>query len=324
MDAKQNALRIIRFDQPAYVAVEPPIYLTRYQGSNHEGFEEEMGDDHPVGSRWVDIWQTGWHKIHDGVMGLPEGNPLADVKHLKRYQWPDPNDQRICAKIYETAGRFPGDDRFLAGNHRDTLWEKAYMLVGMENMMMYFHTEPQFAREVLHGIMDFQLGIARHYVETGVELVRFTDDLGTQDGPLLGPEIVDEFLVPEYRRLFDFYKERDVLIWFHSCGNVESVAQTFLELGVDILNPVQATANDLAKIRSLTQNRMALHGGVSSATIMAGPVERIREEVRERIHQLGVEGGYFCSKDQGMPFPEAHVEALRQAVEEYGQYPIQP
>ena len=323
MDAKENALRIIQFDLPAYVAVEPPIYLTRYQGSNHEGFEGDLGDDHPVGFKWTDIWQTRWYKIHDGTMGLPEGNPLADVKRLKQYHWPDPNDERICAKIYRMAEDFPGDDRFLAGNHRDTLWEKAYMLVGMENMMMYFHTEPRFAREVLHGIMDFQLGIARHYAELGVELVRFTDDLGTQDGPLLGPRIVNEFLVPEYRRLFDFYKERDVLIWFHSCGNVESVVQTFIDLGVDILNPVQATANDLEKIRSVSRNRMALHGGVSSTTIMAGPVERIRQEVRERIQQLAGEGGYFCSKDQGMPFPKAHIEALQDAVQEYGQYPIQ-
>ncbi len=56
---------------------------------------------------------------------------------------------------------------------------------------------------------------------------------------------------------------------------------------------------------------------------MAGPIERIRQEVRERIHQLGVDGGYFCSKDQGMPFPKAHTEALDEAVAEYGQYPIQ-
>ena len=324
MNAKENARRIISFDHPEWVAAGLPTYEIRYHGSNHEGFGDELGDDHPVGFRWVDIWGTGWHKVHPGVMGLPEDNPLARAAHLDRYRWPDPNDERICAKIYQMAADFPGGDCFLAGSHRDTLWEKAYMLVGMEAMMMYFLTEPGFARKVLHRIMDFQLGIAEHYVGLGVEYVQLGDDLGTQKGPLLGPRIVEEFLVPEYERLMCFYRERDVLIGFHSCGDVSTVLQTFMRLGVDVLNPVQATANDLLQIRALTQGRMALMGGVSSATVMDGPVERIIDEVRERLWQLGREGGYFCRPDQGLPFPEAHVRALHKAVETYGHYPLRP
>jgi len=84
-----------------------------------------------------------------------------------------------------------GHDRFLAGSHRDTLWEKAYMLVGMEALMMYFLTEPEFVRDVLHHVTDFQLGIAQHYARLGVEFVALGDDLGTQLGPLLGPRIVE-------------------------------------------------------------------------------------------------------------------------------------
>jgi uroporphyrinogen decarboxylase len=241
---------------------------------------------------------------------------------LNHYRWPDPNDERICGKIYQTAKDFAGEDQFLGGFHRDTLWEKAYMLVGMENMMMYFYTEPGFAREVLHRIMDFQLGIAEHYARLGIEVAYLGDDLGMQQGPLLGPKIVKEFLVPEYERLFRFYKERDVLIRFHSCGNVQSMVDIFIQLGVDILNPIQATANNLDKIRAMTQGKMALEGGVSSATIMDGPVERIIAEVQERIWQLGRQGGYFCWADQLLPFPEAHLDALRKAVEECGYYPF--
>jgi hypothetical protein len=173
-------------------------------------------------------------------MGLPEVTPLARIDSLRQYDWPDPDDERICGNIYRLADAFSGGDRFLAGSHRDTLWEKAY------------------------------------------------------------------------------------LIGFHSCGAVESAIETFVQLGVDVLNPVQATANDLDGIRSRTQGRMALRGGVSSATIMDGPVERIAAEVRERIWQLGRDGGYFCCQDQDLPFPEPHIDALHQAVEEYGQYPLHP
>ena len=224
--------------------------------------------------------------------------------------------------IYRLAAEPHDEDCFLAGSHRDTLWEKSYMLVGMENMMVYFHTEPAFVREVLHRIMDFQLGIAGHYLKLGVELVHFTDDLGTQKGPLLGPRIVAEFLVPEYERLFHLYRVKNVLVDFHSCGNIESVLETLMRLGVDILNPLQATANDLAKVRAATRGRMALRGGVSSATIMEGPVDRIAAEVRERIWQLGQQGGYFCGPDQGLPYPQAHLDALSEAVDRFGRYPL--
>ena len=67
---------------------------------------------------------------------------------------------------------------------------------------------------------------------------------------------------------------------------------------------------------------MALQGGVSTATILAGPTEAIESEVRQRLWQLGRDGGYFCSPDQGMPFPQAHIEAFHQAVERYGRYPL--
>jgi uroporphyrinogen-III decarboxylase len=95
-----------------------------------------------------------------------------------------------------------------------------------------------------------------------------------------------------------------------------------MELGVDVLNPVQVTANDLDELRRVTQGRMALQGGVRSATIYDGPIEAIRAEVAQRLWQLGREGGYFCGPDQGMPWPEAHIQALHDAVKKWGPYPL--
>ncbi|HEY3415921.1 MAG TPA: hypothetical protein VGM23_03460, partial [Armatimonadota bacterium] len=141
MTAKENALQIIRFGTPEWVAGGLPSYTLCYQGCNHEGYSG--GGHHcPVGTRWTDIWGTEWHKEHDGVMGFPRGNPLAEMSALPSYAWPDPDDERIRGKIDRLAEEYPGGDLFLAGSHRDTLWEKSYMLVGMENMMAYLLTEP--------------------------------------------------------------------------------------------------------------------------------------------------------------------------------------
>lgn len=321
MTAKENALRIVRFDRPERVTGGLPCHGVHYTGCNHESFDDG-GHNCPVGTVWTDVWGTVWRKELEGVMGFPQVHPMAEAARAEDYDWPDPDDERICGRIYEMAEAFDGGDRFLAGSHRETLWEKSYMLVGMERMMMAFHAEPAFARGVLRRVMDLQLGIARHYLKVGIEAAGLGDDLGTQAGPLLGPEIVEGFLVPEYERLFRLYRENGVLITFHSCGKIDWVLETFMRLGVNVLNPVQATANDLSKVRAATQGRMALQGAVSTKTIMEGPAEAIVAEVRERLWQLGRDGGYFCGPDQGMPFPEEHIAALRQAVEEYGRYPL--
>jgi uroporphyrinogen decarboxylase len=241
---------------------------------------------------------------------------------LRSYRWPDPDDQRLLLPLYDGTREWRPEETFLTGSHRDTLWEKSYMLVGMEELMCLLLTEPGAVRELFHRIMDFQLGIARHYLAAGVEMVSMSDDLGTQSRLLLSRPTIEELLVPEYRRLFSLYKSRGVLVRFHSCGHIEPILDLFMELGVDVLNPVQATANDLRAVRARTSGRMALEGGVSSALVQSGPVEAIRREVMSRMWELGAEGGYFCGPDQSMPWPEEHFRALRDTVAAHGVYPL--
>jgi uroporphyrinogen decarboxylase len=322
MNPKENALRIIHFDHPERVMVRIPQHMTAYHGCNHEGY---TGGGHhlPVGSSWTDIWGTTWRREHPGVMGFPVGNPLANlVQGLKTFQPPNPDDERLCNLIYQQAKSWDRQTTFLSGAHRDTLWEKSYMLVGMENMLCYFLSEPEAVRDLFHQIMDFQLGIARHYLAIGVEMVNLGDDLGIQSRLLFSPRLVHEFLIPEYRRLCNLYQEHGVLINFHSCGHIIPLLETFIDLGINILNPIQASANDLEEVRRVTQGRMALQGGVSSSMLVSGPIEAIQTETIERMWQLGRQGGYFCCPDQGMPWPEAHYQVLEKTVEELGVYPL--
>jgi len=321
MTNKENALRILRFDNPERVMTGAPGHCMSYTGCNHETINGGGGHNSPVGTHWTDIWGTGWVREQEGVMGFPRVNPLAEMENLNNYAWPNPDDERICKKMHDDKNRFPGGDLFLTGSHRDTLWEKSYMLAGMENMMVWLRNEPNRAREILRGIMDFQLGIAKHYLALGVEWVGLGDDLGTQHSLLMGEDLLREFFFPEYKRLFDLYKRNNVLISFHSCGHIEPVLGMFMELGVDNLNPVQATANNLARVRETTQGKMALTGGVSTGLLMNAPAGEIKAAVRDAIRLLGRGGGYFCAPDQGMPFPPENIAAFHEAVAEYGTYP---
>ena len=325
MNPKENALRIIRFDSPERIARGMPSHDISYFGVNHEPLEGPGGHDSPVGTRWEDIWGVGWRKEMDGVMGYAVHHPLANLA-IEKYDWPDPDDERLVRRIYERA-EDPAVDHenvFIRGSHRETLWERAYNLVGMDRLMVAFYDAPDAVREVFRRVTDFQMGMAEHYIACGIELADTGGDLGAQAGLLVSPRVMREFMVPEWRRLIDFYKQRDVIVNRHCCGHVEPILEMFIDLGIDVLNPVQATANNLGNARKITQGRLALSGGVSTKLVMEGPPERVRAETRRCMWLLGREGGYFCGPDQGMPFPEEHIKALEETVEEHGAYPLQP
>lgn len=317
---RQNLLRVLAFDQPEYVPTHIPTYGLSYVGSNHEGLDGTGGDGSSPGSRWTDIWGVGWRKELPGVMGMPDLCPLADITQVDRYPYPDPTDPRICSRIHSDPLVYDRQQQFLAGYHRDTLFEQAYMLVGMQNLFVAFHEEPGAVRSLLHHITEFHLGIAKQYVERGVEWAFVGDDLGHQQGLLFSRGTLEELFVPEYQRLLGYYRSHGVRVSFHSCGQVHSIADVFVELGVTVLNPVQATANNLPLLRERTYGRLTLMGAIPSHVVQEGPAERIRAEVKQKIALLGMGGGYICTPDQGLPFPPEHLNVFEDAVRKYGRY----
>lgn len=320
---KQEALKTIFFQNPSRVMSYIPHFMLEYPGVNHDSFEDRTFENQrAVGSKWVDIWGTQWHKEFPDLMGLPCFCPLSGPELLDSYQWPDANDPRIIAAIRECRAEYDrlglSDSQLLCGSHRDTLWEKSYMLVGMEPMMEYFYTEPEFAHTVLEKIMDFHLGIAQHYLEAGVEMVNLSDDLGSQSSLILSPAIIEEFLVPQYRRLFELYRKNNVIMNFHSCGHILPLLDLFVELGVNILNPVQATANELAEVARRAKGRLCISGGVSNVVLLTDDEQQIEAEVRRCISCFDQSGGYFCNPDQYMPYSKHSLDALERAVIKYG------
>ena len=323
MTERENFFEIIRFGNPERIPHTIPDYGIHYRGCNNEGFDGR-GDDLPPGSEWMDVWSIRWRNEQKDIMGYPIKHPLDHPDKLSNYAWPDHNDPRVSALIHAMAADYPGGNRLLSCSHRSVLWERAHKLVGMENLMIYLYTEPEFVRRVLHRIMDFQIGIANLYLSHGVELAFLGDDLGTQSSLLLSPKIIDEFLLPEYRRIFDLYKQNGVLINFHSCGHIEPLLHMLMELGADIINPVQATANNLRNMREVTQGRMTLCGGISSHLLMEGSIDEIIRTTKQTMYMLGAEGGYICTSDQHMPFEKEKIDAFIHTVEEYGRFPLSP
>jgi hypothetical protein len=135
MTPRENALRIIRFDQPEWVPAGPPLRGIKYRGNDHAGFDGG-GHDCPVGTEWTDIWGVRWRKVADVVMGFHVGHPIEKPSDLRSFTPPDPDDDRVCGRIYEMADdlkQVPDREAFFVGGaHRETLLEKANALVALE------------------------------------------------------------------------------------------------------------------------------------------------------------------------------------------------
>jgi uroporphyrinogen decarboxylase len=193
--------------------------------------------------------------------------------------------------------------------------------MGMENFLVSLVTHPDEAHVFLHGIAHFARGVFDRYLELGVDGVRFSEDLGTQRALMMSPAMFREFILPEYVYIFEHVLAAGKIVFFHSCGCVDAIAGDLADVGVTILNPIQARANDLKKLKADTMGRTALHGGIDTALLAHGTPGDVRAEVIRVMDILKPGGGYVCGPDQGIPglSPE-NITAMWDTAREAGRY----
>jgi uroporphyrinogen decarboxylase len=160
-------------------------------------------------------------------------------------------------------------------------------------------------------------------------MIKIGDDLGTQNSLVISPKMYREILKPVHADFISFIKSRTkAKIFFHSCGDVAPLIEDFIEIGVDILNPVQASAGKMSDFPSLKKQfgkNIVFCGGIDTHRILPfGTVDEVRSEVRRVIQTLGPGGGYMVGAVHTVmdDVPPENVLAMVDAVEEFGRYPI--
>lgn len=314
MDPLENLLRAIRFDEPEYVprANEGLMGGVAYEGNFRI-------------ATWTDHWGVGWETTRGDMVPFPKSNPLRELERIADFEPPDPNalidaDMGLAERVEQTRD---GGRRLVFGQQTYLLFERAWALCGMESFLAGILEAPELIRELLRKIADYNIAVFQRYAELGLDGIAFSEDLGSQRGLLLSPAHFREFLKPEYARMFAPVKQAGMMIDFHSCGCVQAILPDLVDVGVDILNPVQARANDLAEVKRLTHGRMALLGGIDTQQVlMRGTPQEVEDEVRRVLSILAPGGGFIIAPDQGMPFPPENIAAMWEAAEKWGRYPL--
>jgi uroporphyrinogen decarboxylase len=275
-------------------------------------------DNRPAGAPlWRDTWGVGWQKESSdpAMMPFPIEHPLeGDVEALDRLTLPDPADLRSFADLANI--RYPSQC-LLMGEHPFALYERAWLLMGLQNLLVTMADAPRRVDELFARIGAFELQIARQYIELGVEAAWISDDYGMNSALMFSPDMWRRFVRPHLKRLVDCYHEVDALVVLHTCGNITALIDDLLELGVDVLDPLQPNCNRLDLIRKRTAGRICLCGGIEASVLLAGDVGRATFDTHRQIAQLGAAGGYIVGPDDEWDYPASTRTAMLTAVEHY-------
>jgi uroporphyrinogen decarboxylase len=288
-------------------------------------YRRELVDD----GRYVtfrDEWGVGRRMPSDGGLyfdsfDAPLGGEV-DAAGIDAFPWPDATDPARYAGMADAARRIVEDEgrAVLAGSICGGLTEGLFKMRGFEDGYMDLAGDPGLARRVMERILEIKLAYwDRVLRELGdlVDVVGEADDLGGQDRTLFSPATYRALVKPLQRELFSFIRARtSARIFFHTCGAVRELVPDLIEIGVDILNPVQVSAagmDSAALKREFGRDLVFWGGGVDTQRILgSGTPDEVRAEVRRRIADLREGGGFvFAAVHNVQPnVPAANLVAM--------------
>jgi len=240
-----------------------------------------------------------------GAPYTPVHHPLANatLEDLDRYPWPDPLTPARFDGIAEEAAQLCNSPYAVIGNLGWTeIFGIAWYLRGFENFMIDLLMNKDFAHALMRRITDYQKTRYAKFLEIAgdaLDVVLFCDDIGGQDGLYISPNTYREMIKPYHTELFQLIKSlTKAQLMFHSCGSVVPLLDDFVEIGMDILNPVQVAAKgmDTAKLKRRYGQRISFWGAIDTQWVLPyGTPEDVRAEVRRRVADLAPGGGYVVA-----------------------------
>jgi uroporphyrinogen decarboxylase len=228
--------------------------------------------------------------------------PLAGTKNInqvQQYQFPDPSAPGRFKKAKQDISLYK-DSHFIIGDVELTIFELAWHLVGMEEYMIAFAMEEEWIDLLNDQVEEWSLGLAKNLVEAGVDAIWFGEDLGTQNSMLISPEMWRTRLKPRYIRMIGELRSinPEVMIIMHSDGAVAPLIEDFIEMGIDIYNPVQPNVpgSDPAELAQKYGGRINFFGGIDQQQLLPeGDAGKMEAELHSRAQILGSDGGYLMA-----------------------------
>ncbi|MBS3771713.1 MAG: uroporphyrinogen decarboxylase family protein [Bacteroidales bacterium] len=292
-----------------------------------------------VGSDWE--YHDEWGIIHHfpkenghwyTIVKNPLGDITPDASAIEEHSWPDAGDKRRIEGLREKAIQYRGQGKVVvlkglcAG-----LFEMMQRIRGMENALMDPMLYPEFSDLLIGKLADLKIEfwkMALRELHDVVDVVVEADDYGTQTSQLISPDQFREIFKPHMKRVLDSIKNEapDSYLFFHSCGNVRAIIPDFIEMGVDVLNPVHIKAEGMDPVtlkRDFGDDITFWGGGVDTQGILPnGSPDEVADDVKRNIDALAPGGGFVFNTVHNIQaeVPVENIMAMWNALQEYGIY----
>lgn len=264
-----------------------PIFHNHLAWYGNQGPEPfvHVGNEH-----YRDVFGVIWDRSVDKDIGVV-ANCLLPEPTLANYRLPDPADPKWYAGIPDMLARDHDKYRIFAVGF--SLYERAWTLRGMTNLMMDFHDNPAFVHDLLNAIANFNIAQINRALEHDFDAVYFGDDFGDQRGVQMGVGSWREFVKPVLARSYSAVRQKGRKVFIHSCGKVDALFDDLVEIGLNCFNPFQPEVMDVHTLLPKYRGRLAFFGGLSTQkTLPYGSVADVKAESR-RLLELGRDGGYI-------------------------------
>lgn len=264
-----------------------------------------------------DDWNVGWDVNADGT--CLRYHPIAKISDIDKYVFPNPAKADLMKLAKRTCDKY-GKDYFVCSYQNLLLFERAWSLRGIENFMQDMLINKDFAKYLLDKITDYQVAVAKKYVEIGVDCGRTGDDYGMQHGMIISPNMWREFFKPRLQKIWDVYLNANLPIMHHTCGDVRLIMGDMIEMGLSILHPVQPEAMPLEEVKKQFGEKLTFYGGVSTQkTLPFGSPKEIEQEVDRCFSIMGSNGGYILGPSHTLTeeIPIENIIAFINATKKY-------
>jgi len=316
LSPKENMLRLITFKDPEYI----PYDLESVKRFTHRDGLFYRGNGDPSAVEWTDAWGVKFKLSDIGFKdsAYPVYHPLMTLEGLDEFPFPDPSDPELFTAVQKQMEAVDRKNNLVMLVNPGFMFVRAWLLHGMEETFIDIVTEPKLYEALLDKIYAYQETVIKRSIELKPDIIHFGDDAGTTKALMINPTLWRSMIKPRLKRICDICKDAGCIVLMHCCGCVQDIVDDIIEIGVDILDPLQAGANDLSYIKSRARGRLTLHGGIDSHTVATADPPTVAELTRNVLRLLGDGGGYIAYTDNVLPFPKENIEAIRAVVNKEG------
>jgi uroporphyrinogen decarboxylase len=298
MSSYEVVRRSIEFQTPDRLPVSMPLL-----GLNdiHGVGWNQIGTGDRTLRETLDEWGCLWVRSEVENMGLVKGHPLYEWSALDSFRWPNPDDPTYYSGMER---RFEGcQEKFVVTGIFMLLFERMHSLRGFENTLMDLHLERERIEKLADRIVDYDLRIMENIAERFPGMIHgfnFTDDWGTEQATFVHPRMWDDFFKPRYQRIFDFAHKQDWKVWMHSCGKINGIIESLIEIGCDVVEPQQPRALGIEEIGKQFRGRICFASlcDIQHTLPFKGDIE-IREEAELLLKEWTTPQGGFILIDYG-------------------------